>query len=219
MSWAFAGIAIALGALIIFGAIFAAKKLSGGASSEAIEALSVEAKQLEDEIRATMSRGVAFASKSQIDSVENQNRDFSENLEKQKGLLKEIEQKLETAQKDVETKESIQQEMKSAKEEDEAKLIEITARFNNVKSDSVSLEQELSTSLKSLDAMMNEVPMTADQRAVFQELSNAITSASSRLRDLITDYQSVNERLDNLKLQHQDLEDEYTKLVEQQLGA
>jgi chromosome segregation ATPase len=219
MSWAFAGIAIALGALIIFGAIFAAKKLSGGASSEAIEALSVEAKQLEDEIRATMSRGVAFASKSQIDSVENQNRDFSENLEKQKGLLKEIEQKLETAQKDVETKESIQQEMKSAKEEDEAKLIEITARFNNVKSDSVSLEQELSSSLKSLDAMMNEVPMTADQRAVFQELSNAITSASSRLRDLITDYQSVNERLDNLKLQHQDLEDEYTKLVEQQLGA
>jgi chromosome segregation ATPase len=219
MSWAFAGIAIALGALIIFGAIFAAKKLSGGASSEAIEAFSVEAKQLEDEIRATMSRGVAFASKSQIDSVENQNRDFSENLEKQKGLLKEIEQKLETAQKDVETKESIQQEMKSAKEEDEAKLIEITARFNNVKSDSVSLEQELSTSLKSLDAMMNEVPMTADQRAVFQELSNAITSASSRLRDLITDYQSVNERLDNLKLQHQDLEDEYTKLVEQQLGA
>jgi chromosome segregation ATPase len=219
MSWAFAGIAIALGVLIIFGAIFAAKKLSGGASSEAIEAFSVEAKQLEDEIRATMSRGVAFASKSQIDSVENQNRDFSENLEKQKGLLKEIEQKLETAQKDVETKESIQQEMKSAKEEDEAKLIEITARFNNVKSDSVSLEQELSTSLKSLDAMMNEVPMTADQRAVFQELSNAITSASSRLRDLITDYQSVNERLDNLKLQHQDLEDEYTKLVEQQLGA
>lgn len=219
MSWAFAGIAIALGALIIFGAIFAAKKLSGGGSSEAIQALTAEAQQLESEIRATMSRGVAFASKAQIDNVENQNREFTENLEKQKALLKEIEQKLETAQKDVETKEGIQQEMKSAKEEDEAKLIEITAKFNNVKSDSISLEQELSSSLKSLDAMMTEVPMTADQRAVFQELSNAITSASSRLRDLITDYQSVNERLDNLKLQHQDLEDEYTKLVEQQLGA
>jgi chromosome segregation ATPase len=219
MSWAFAGIAVALGALIIFGAIFAAKKLSGGGSSEAIQALTAEATQLEEEIRAMMSRGVAFASKAQIDSVENQNREFSENLEKQKALLKEIEQKLETAQKDVETKEGIQQEMKSAKEEDEAKLIEITAKFNNVKSDSISLEQELSSSLKSLDAMMTEVPMTADQRAVFQELSNAITSASSRLRDLITDYQSVNERLENLKLQHQDLEDEYTKLVEQQLGA
>lgn len=219
MSWAFAGIAVALGAIIIFGAIFAAKKLSGGGSSEAMQALQAESKQLEDEIRKTMSKGVAFASKAQIDSVENQNREFTENLEKQKALLKEIEQKLETAQKDVETKEGIQQEMKSAKEEDEAKLIEITAKFNNVKSDSISLEQELSSSLKSLDAMMTEVPMTADQRAVFQELSNAITSASSRLRDLITDYQSVNERLENLKLQHQDLEDEYTKLVEQQLGA
>jgi hypothetical protein len=39
------------------------------------------------------------------------------------------------------------------------------------------------------------------------------------LRDLIIDYQGLNERLDNLKGQHADLENEYTKLVEQQLGA
>ena len=219
MSWVFALLAIALGAVAIFGGIFAAKKLSGSGTSQQIEALTAESSAIEAEIRGVMGNGLAFASKAQLETVESQNRDLVEGLEKQKSLLKEIEQKLETAQKDVETKEGIQQEMKSAKEEDEAKLIEITSQFNNVKSDSVSLEQELSQSLKSLDAMMAEVPMTADQRAVFQELSNAITSASSRLRDLITDYQSVNERLENLRAQHQDLEDEYTKLVEQQLGA
>ena len=219
MSWVFAIVAIVMGAGIIFGGIFAAKKLSGSGTSQKIETLTAESSAIEAEIRGIMGNGLAFASKAQLETVESQNRDLVEGLEKQKALLKEIEQKLETAQKDVETKEGIQQEMKSAKEEDEAKLIEITSQFNNVKSDSVSLEQELSQSLKSLDAMMAEVPMTADQRAVFQELSNAITSASSRLRDLITDYQSVNERLENLRAQHQDLEDEYTKLVEQQLGA
>jgi len=219
MSWVFALISIIVGAGAIFGAIFAAKKLSGSGTTQKVEELTKESTGLEEEIRGIMGRGVAFASKAQLDTVESQNRDLVEGLEKQKALLKEIEQKLETAQKDVEAKESIQQEMKSAKEEDEAKLIEISSQFNNVKSDSVSLEQELSQSLKSLDAMMAEVPMTADQRAVFQELSNSITAASSRLRDLITDYQSVNERLENLRAQHQDLEDEYTKLVEQQLGA
>jgi predicted nucleic acid-binding Zn-ribbon protein len=219
MAWAYAVVGVVLGAIIMFGAIFAAKKVSGAGSSDKIATLIDQSASADSEIRGYVSRGVAFASKAQIDSVETQTRDIGEALEKQKALLKEIEQKLETAQKDVETKEGAQQEMKSAKEEDEAKLMQITSQFNTVKSDSVALEQELSTSLKSLDAMMNEVPMTADQRAVFQELSNAITSASSRLRDLITDYQSVNERLENLRAQHQDLEDEYTKLVEQQLGA
>jgi predicted nucleic acid-binding Zn-ribbon protein len=67
--------------------------------------------------------------------------------------------------------------------------------------------------------MIVEMPMTADQKAVFQALSDTLSSASSRLRDLIIDYQGLNERLDNLKGQHADLENEYTKLVEQQLGA
>ena len=82
-----------------------------------------------------------------------------------------------------------------------------------------SLEQELAASLKELDALVVDVPMTPDQRTVFQELLNALTAAGSRLRDLITDYQAVQERLESLKLQHNDLEDEYTRLVEQQLGV
>jgi uncharacterized coiled-coil protein SlyX len=67
--------------------------------------------------------------------------------------------------------------------------------------------------------MIVENPMTADQRALFQELSNALTAASAQLRDVIVDYQAVYERLDALRSQHADLEKEYTKLVDLQLGS
>jgi chromosome segregation ATPase len=219
MAWIFAVVTIIISAGVMLSAIIASKKLSGAGSTDEIAALSDQSASIDREIQAAMTRGIAFASKGQLDFIDQQRVEIGGNLEKQKNLLKEIEQKLEGAQKDVESKESVQQEMKSAKEEDEQRLLEVTAQFNTVKSDSIALEQELSQSLKSLDAMISEVPMTADQRAVFSEISNAVTAASSRLRDLITDYQSVNERLENLRTQHQDLEDEYTKLVEQQLGA
>jgi predicted nucleic acid-binding Zn-ribbon protein len=61
--------------------------------------------------------------------------------------------------------------------------------------------------------------MNADQQAVFQELSNSLTSASAQLRDVIIDYQNANERLANLNSRFVDLEREYSKLVEQQLAV
>ncbi|MCB0338546.1 MAG: hypothetical protein KDD53_03030, partial [Bdellovibrionales bacterium] len=74
-------------------------------------------------------------------------------------------------------------------------------------------------SLKELDAIMDELEMTQVQRDIMQSLSNALEASSARMRDLIFEYQQVNERLEQLKAQHLDLEDEYTKLVEQQLGG
>ncbi len=219
MVWVVAVITIALSSGVMFGAIILSKKLSGGGSGVTLAELTAQSETLEEQIKGHISDRGPFVSTAQLGSVTQQKNDVVEGLGKQKQLLNEIEGKLEGAQKDVETKEAVQQEMKSAKEEDEAKLLDVTSKFGNVTTDCVTLEQELSSSLKSLDSMMAEVPMTADQRAVFQELSNVMTAGSSRLRDLLTDCQAVNERLENLRLQHQDLEEEYTKLVEQQLGA
>jgi uncharacterized protein involved in exopolysaccharide biosynthesis len=83
----------------------------------------------------------------------------------------------------------------------------------------VALEHKLAQTLRSLDAMIAENPLNADQRALFQELTNALTNASAQLRDVIVDYQAVYERLDALRTQYADLEKEYTKLVDLQLGS
>jgi predicted nuclease with TOPRIM domain len=72
--------------------------------------------------------------------------------------------------------------------------------------------------MKSLDAILSELNLTQDQRKHLSDLSETLTSAGGRLRELLTEYQTVKERLDMLTQQHADLEEEYTKLVEQQLG-
>ncbi len=160
-----------------------------------------------------------YVSRAQLDSIIGQQVAAKTELENAKNTLKEIESKLEVAQKNVDEKEAKQQELKTAKEEEQSKLDELAGKFDSMNDESVTLERELATSMKELDQLMDEVTATEGQKEILQALSNALTSAGSRLRDLISEYQSVNERLEGLKAQHLDLEDEYTKLVEQQLGG
>jgi chromosome segregation ATPase len=139
-------------------------------------------------------------------------------LENEKATLVTVEKKLASAQKEVEAKEFQQQEVKAAKEEDENKLAELLSNFKDLSSESIELEQKLAQSMKNLDKILSEINVTEDQRAVLNNLNDSLTSAGSLLRELITESEMVNERLKVLKEQHSDLEEEYTRLVEQQLG-
>ena len=160
----------------------------------------------------------SYASKGQFDTLLKMIEQVQVELENEKKSLVDIEAKLDTAQKDVEGKEAQQQELKSAKEEDELALEDLLSNYSQISEESVTLEQKLAQSLKNLDQMMEELTLTQEQKQMLEELSGALTDAGSLFRDLITEYQSVNERLEMLRTQHDDLEDEYTKLVEQQLG-
>jgi len=137
---------------------------------------------------------------------------------KERDRLKEIESKLETSQKAVEAKEQDQQETKAAKDEDITKVQEILANYDTIESAAIELEQKLATSLKSLDSILTEVALSAPQKEGLRSLSDSVTEAGARLRDLLSEAQTVNERLNGLQMQHQELESEYTRLVEQQLG-
>jgi chromosome segregation ATPase len=199
--------------------MFAAKKLSGGITKEGVLELRQQGEALESEFSNVLSEEIPLISKAQLTALVTETAEFKAGLESQRTMMVELEGRLNETQKTVEGKEREQQEMKSAREEDEKTLAEITAKYNENSAQAIALEHKLADSLKSLDAMIVEVPMTAEQKVVFQELSQALSTASSRLRDLIIDYQGLNERLEGLKGQHADLEVEYTKLVEQQLGA
>jgi chromosome segregation ATPase len=160
-----------------------------------------------------------FASKGQVQTLITQAQRFIKALEEQRDKLQQTEARLRKAQEEVIGRELSQQEIKTARQEDEKKLVEVMANYQDFSSQSVTLEHKLAQSLRQLDTMIVENPMTADQRALFQELSNALTAASAQLRDVIVDYQAVYERLDALRSQHADLEKEYTKLVDLQLGS
>jgi putative ABC transport system permease protein len=205
-----AGLIVALGLVI-------KKKLSGG-QAEQIDALVLEVSELDRKIDEIQSQAKDLISKSQADSAQEQLESARAAITAEKSNLAAIERKLDKAQKLVEGKEAIQQELKSGKAEDEQKMAELLAGYADISAESVMLEQQLAASMKNLDQIMSEVDMTVDQRSVLQDLSGALTTAGSRLRDLIMEYQQTNERLQALNVQHKDLEEEYTRLVEQQLG-
>jgi chromosome segregation ATPase len=218
-SWPAAIVTAGLSGGIIYLPVLLVKKkatnVGGKELNELVEKISAKDKAIEELIR----NPEEFASVGELDYVNGQLEEARKSIEHEKQHLREVEEKLEICQKDVEAKESQQQEMKSAKEEDERKLAELLENYEQISSESILLEQNLANSLKDLDNLMEELELTAQQKAILQNLSDALTSAGGRLRELLGEYDSINERLTNLRSQHDDLEGEYTKLVERHLGA
>lgn len=207
---------VCVGAIV--GAVVVLKKKFLSSTSADKDVLLQRISTTTGDLRSMLPFKDSYASKGQLDFLNGLLTTAQGDLEKEKATLREIEGKLGHAQKQVEEKETKQQDVKSAKAEDETRLQELLARYEELSTESISLEQKLAASLKNLDSIMDEIELTQDQRGVLQELSNSLTAAGSRLRDLLTEYEQVNQRLMALRQQHVDLEDEYTKLVEQQLG-
>lgn len=215
---------VSIAALIISTAItygilfFILRRLKVGTSAER-DTLIAEIQSLDADIRAQLEVGEFLATKLQLENLNRQLQEFQEAFSQERRSLERIESKLEVAQREVETKESQQQEIKSAKYENEAVLANLLANYAEVSNESILLEQNLASSLKHLDAILNELELSQEARALLEALSEALSEAGSRLRDLITEYDGVKKRLDLMQQQHHDLEEEYTKLVEQQLGG
>ncbi|MCB0310035.1 MAG: hypothetical protein KDD42_02290 [Bdellovibrionales bacterium] len=204
-------------AIIVFSFLFFRRKVTGSVSAQ-LGKLQSRVEEIDTRIENRIKQSGNYASKGQYDSLQKQFSSLKTDLEKEKDGLKALEPKLEACQKSVEEKESEQQELKSAKEEDEVALRQLLDGYESLSSESVQLEQQLAVSMKNLDSIMKEVDLTDEQKAVLEDLSNNLTNAGSTLRDLMMEYDTLNERLNMLQTQLEDLEEEYTKLVEKQLG-
>ncbi|MCB0352565.1 MAG: hypothetical protein KDD64_03545 [Bdellovibrionales bacterium] len=204
------------------GALFAVfRHISNDGSDSSVadrDALMNEIRGADEEIKELLARSKSYCSRGQFETVSNQLTGLQSELEKEKKALADLEQQLDTAQTTVEEKEAHQQELKSSREEDEIKLEELLGNYAEISSESISLEQRLAQSMKNLDALSEEIELTEDQKAVLDELGSSLGKAGENLRNLLMEYETVNERLNLLREQHEDLEEEYTKLVEQQLG-
>lgn len=202
----------------VAGAYFAFFRGGGGRAKAELDASLADINRADQEIAVLLKSKDSFISPKQFDTIHKQQGELLATLDTERQGLKQIEEKLDTAQKLVEKKEAEQQEIKSAKEEDLIKLQELMVNYSDVSRESVELEQRLASSLKSLDKILGEVELTQSQRDLLVSLQQAVELAGGRLRDLLTEYETVHERLTMLQQQHSDLEEEYTRLVEQQLG-
>ncbi len=212
-------IALATSAALPAVGIVLGKKFSGKESDEYLAKVREESRELENKIVEVLGADSSLASKNQLVFLRKKIEDYRQALESQRTSREALEKKLGTAHDDVIARETAHQEIKSVKQEDEETLQTVVNNYNDISSESVSLERRLADSLKTIDKMSAEVALTADQKAVFEALSNALTNASAQLRDVIVAYQNVYERLQAIQGQYTDLENEYIKLVELQLEA
>lgn len=199
--------------------IILGKKFSGKESDEYLARVREESRELENKIVEVLGADASLASKNQLASLRKKIENYRAALESQRASREALEKQLGTAHDDIIARETAHQEIKSVKQEDEETLQTVVNNYNDISSESVSLERRLADSLKTIDKMTAEVALTADQKAVFEALSTALTNASAQLRDVIVAYQNVYERLQAIQSQYTDLENEYIKLVELQLEA
>jgi peptidoglycan hydrolase CwlO-like protein len=207
------------GLVAIAAAYFAGKKFGFNVTDEQMTALREESNRLEEELVQILSEASNFVSKGQLADLKRQQQEFEDAAAQQRVLFDGIAERLDKTRGEVEGREHEQQELRALKEEDQVAISQSLASYNESSAESLALERKLAESLRSIDTMSSEVSLSADQQAIFQELSNALTAASAQLRDVIGDYQTANERLSTLKGRFEDLEKEYTNLVEQQLES
>ncbi len=205
-------------AVLAIAPAFYAKKFTSGSNSSQIEELKGISGEKTTELDDHLSLSNNVASPAQLETVQKAIAETEMVISQERSILTECENKLEEAQQNVQKREQQQQETKSIKEEDETKLTALLADYSTVSATSVELEQKLAESLKELDKLLETAILDPDQKVTLQEVSEVLTSSGGMLRDLIMEHESINERLRNIWQQQSDLEEEYTKLVEQQLG-
>lgn len=215
------GVAIVLGVLGAAASLgltfFLRGQLTGGVS-KALEDGTAGIDSLHSQFRELIKGSDLLGSKKQLQTLETQRDSESAGLESQRQTLKAIESRLAQAQKQIEEKEAYHQDLKTAKADEETKLKTLLERYSSLSSEAIALEQQVAQSMKDLDSLMSTASLSPEQKAVFTSLSENLEAAGNRLRDLITEYETVNGRLKTLSDQLTDLENEYTRLIEQQLG-
>jgi len=211
-------IAIALGSAIIVGSYVMLSGKSSKSANKEIETILDKVKGVDADIEELLQHQEGYCAQGQYENLSGRVNTIRAELEKEKQGLDELEKGLDEAQKNVENKETHQQDLKTSREEDETKLEELMAQYSDISTESISLEQKLAESMKNLDSLSEDVQLTEDQKNIVDDISEALSRSGESLRNLLMEYEGVNERLKLLREQHDDLEDEYTKLVEQQLG-
>jgi len=171
-----------------------------------------------DTIHGLLKQRKNFRSATQLDSIKKEVSTLKKSVSQEEKTLEELGELLQTAQQNIEQKEVAQQDLKMSGEAEVEKLDALLAVYEEVSTESIDLEQRLAQSMKNLESILNEVSLTEAQRGQLDDLNEAMNIAGTNLRNLILEYEAVNGRLTALKSQHEDLEGEYTRLVEEQLG-
>ncbi len=218
MNWIFVLIAIMISVIFVSITKIISSKFAKNSGEEERKQLVGDVKKSLDEIDSLLQGDDNYASKLQFNTISVQLNEANLMLDSQKEKLKGLEAELKTAQRKIDEKELIQQELKSSKEEDEEELDKLLNDYDKISEESRELEKELAEQIESLDKQRANFNLTSQQGDFLETLNETLEESAGNLRTLITEHEQMVNRLTEIKQQLGDLEGEYSKLVEKQLN-
>jgi chromosome segregation ATPase len=208
-----------ISAATIIGFIFLIKSKTNSGIGQERKELKQTLAQLDEDLNVLGKQSNQLISKKQLEGIREKRAKLAEQVTEARALLIDLEAKLKSTQDSVKEKEEKQQALKAAKIEEENKLADVVASYEVLSGESVKLEKNLAESMRQLDSLENEVQMTDKQKDALHKLSAVLSGAGERMRELITEYEAVHQKVVELQKQYVDLEDEYKRLVEQQISS
>lgn len=194
------------------------KRGSSSGTKDKIQALAVSTREQENKFLKELDRSKSLISNKQFSAVQSQLSSLESSIAHERAQLAKVEETLLKSQQNVEERENNHQNMKIAKMDEDERVEQLLAKHETLSAESMQLERSLAESMKNLDSLLNEAELTENQKSLLKDLQVALEAGGARLRELISEYESVKTRVETLKQQHLDLEEEYTRLVELQLG-
>ncbi len=211
-------IGILSGSAILATALFIKRKANYGIGQERKE-LKISLAGLDQDLQSLTKESEKLISRKQLEGIRKRRSTLLQEMDVARGLVLELEDKLRNSQKTIKEREDAQTKLKAVKVGEENRVAEIITTYEALNGESISLEKKLAESMKQLDSLMGEVQLTDKQKESLSKLSGVLSSAGERMRDLITEYDTISKKILELQQQYLDLEDEYKRLVEQQLSA
>jgi chromosome segregation ATPase len=144
---------------------------------------------------------------------------LNKQLNSERLKLEKLDRQVEKLQASVESEEASHNDRKRGKEEAASLADQVRENTQRLASEYSRLEQELNQSLSQLTALNTEVELTNEQKIALDSVYNGVRISRDQLSTLADVHTQAALRFTNLESQYQELEKEFTKLVEKELSG
>jgi chromosome segregation ATPase len=205
---------------VLFGLTrFFNKKKGGAGTGSQIKESQDKIQQLDQSIESGLTYSEQMIPLEKLKLREQEIAELANQLSREREKLEKLDKQVESLQDTVETEETAHNELKKGKEEAAELAEEIRQNKNRLESEYEQLESELNKSLTEINTLSGEVELTAEQQAACDRVHSTLQNSILQLKTLSEIYSQASTRFSNLENQYLELEAEFTKLVEKELGG
>lgn len=214
-------VSIVLGVIFFFGLKFFVSKVNSSTTSEATEKIPLINQKIKSIDTATV-QALEYAEEliPFDEAIERQEKEavMKAELNKQLSTLSNIESKLSDLKLEVEETEKEYNEIKKGKESAQEVSDNIKSKKDSLKSENLALQNSIKEVFDALKSFTSTTKLNPNQEAGFKLITENVQLANKQLESLVASYNQSSGRFQNLHDQFNDLEVEFSKLVEKELS-